>query len=52
MIAGGFGVYRGRFGVAIGGSYRAQNGQSIYKVGLTYDSSTHVGANAGVGFEF
>ena len=52
MIAGGFGVYRGRVGVAVGGSYRASNGQSIYKVGLTYDSSKHVGANAGVGFEF
>jgi autotransporter adhesin len=52
MIAGGFGVYRGRVGMAIGGSYRAPDGQSVYKVGLTYDSSSHVGANAGVGFQF
>ena len=52
MIAGGVGVYRGRVGFALGGSYRAPNGQSVYKVGVTYDSSKHVGANAGVGFEF
>ncbi|MEQ7873910.1 YadA-like family protein [Sphingomonas sp. ASV193] len=52
MIAGGVGTYRGRVGFAIGGSYRAPNGQSAYKVGVTYDSSSHIGANAGFGFEF
>lgn len=52
MISGGVGTYRGKVGVAIGGSYRASNGQSVYKVGLTYDSSNAVGANAGAGFQF
>lgn len=52
MIAGGVGTYRGKVGIAIGGSYRASNGQSVYKVGLTYDSSNAVGANAGAGFQF
>ncbi|MEO8141723.1 MAG: YadA-like family protein [Sphingomicrobium sp.] len=52
MIAGGVGTYRGKVGLAIGGSYRAANGQSVYKVGLTYDSSNAVGANAGAGFQF
>lgn len=52
MIAGGVGTYRGKVGLAIGGSYRASNGQSVFKVGLTYDSSNAVGANAGAGFQF
>jgi autotransporter adhesin len=52
MVAGGVGTYRGKVGVALGASYRAENGKSVYKVGLTYDSSEHVGAHAGAGFEF
>jgi autotransporter adhesin len=52
MIAGGFGTYRGKVGFAIGASYRAENGKSVYKLGVTYDSSDHVGANAGAGFQF
>jgi len=52
MIAGGFGTYRGKVGLAIGASYRAENGKSVYKLGITYDSSDHVGANAGAGFQF
>ncbi len=52
MIAGGVGTYRGKVGFAIGASHRAGNGKSSYRLGLTYDSSSHVGANAGVGVEF
>ncbi|MEA1072770.1 YadA family autotransporter adhesin [Sphingomonas sp. LY160] len=52
MVAGGVGTYRGRSAMAIGASHRTANGQSIFKVGLTYDSSEKVGANAGVGFQF
>lgn len=52
MVMGGFGFYRNRVGFAVGASYRADDGGSVYRVGVTYDSSQHVGANAGVGFEF
>lgn len=52
MIAGGVSTYRGKVGVALGASHRAQDGKSIYKLGLTYDSSEHFGAHAGAGFEF
>jgi len=52
MIAGGIGTYRGKTGFALGASYRAENGRSVYKLGITYDSSEHVGANAGAGFQF
>lgn len=52
MISGGVGAYRGRAGFAVGGSHRFSNGSAIVKVGVTYDSSEKVGANAGVGFQF
>ncbi|MEA1072975.1 YadA-like family protein [Sphingomonas sp. LY160] len=52
MIAGGVGTYRGRTALAIGASHRLQGGQAIFKVGVTYDSSKHTGANAGFGIEF
>jgi len=52
MVAAGVGTYRGRAGFAIGASHAPDNGKSVFKVGLTYDSSEHVGANAGVGFQF
>ena len=52
MIAGGFGYYRGRVGFAIGGSHRVADGSTVFKVGVTYDSSKTVGANGGVGFQF
>ena len=52
MITGGVGTYRGKVGVALGASYRAQNGKSVYKAGLTYDNSEHFGAHAGAGIEF
>ena len=52
LIAGGVGYYRGRGAFAIGASHRAASGGAIFKVGVTYDSSEHVGANAGVGFQF
>ena len=52
MIAGGVGTYRGRAAFAIGGSHRLSSGNAVLKVGVTYDTSKHVGANAGVGFQF
>lgn len=52
MIAGGIGTYRGKVGFALGVSHRANNGKTAYRLGVTYDNSQHVGANAGVGFEF
>jgi autotransporter adhesin len=52
MISGGVGTYRGRSALAIGASHRMSNGSTIVKVGITYDTGEHVGANAGVGFQF
>ena len=52
MIAAGVGTYRGRSAMAIGFSHALDNGRSAFKLGLTYDSSEKVGANAGVGFQF
>jgi peptidoglycan hydrolase CwlO-like protein len=52
MIAGGMGTYRGKVGFAAGASYRASNGKSIYRLGVSYDSSEHFGANLGAGVEF
>jgi autotransporter adhesin len=52
MLAGGVGTYRGRASFAAGASYRAPDGRSVFRLGVSYDSSQHVGANAGAGFEF
>jgi autotransporter adhesin len=52
MIAGGIGTYRGRGALAIGASHRVSGGNAVFKVGVTYDSEEHVGANGGFGFEF
>ena len=52
MIVAGWGVYRGRAAAALGLSHRASNGKSVFKLGVTYDSSAHVGANGGLGIEF
>ena len=52
MIAAGVGTYRGRSDIAIGFSRGLENGRGAFKLGLTYDSSEKVGANAGVGFQF
>ena len=52
MIAAGVGHYRGKSSFAIGASHAADNGKSVFKLGFTYDASEHVGANAGVGFQF
>ena len=52
MIAGGFGYYRGRAGFAVGGSHRVADGSTVFKLGVTYDTSKTVGANGGVGFQF
>jgi autotransporter adhesin len=52
MIAGGVGTYRGRTAFAVGGSHRLVGSGAVIKVGVTYDSTEHVGANAGVGVQF
>jgi autotransporter adhesin len=52
MIAAGVGTYRGRSAIAIGFGRGLENGRGAFKLGLTYDSSEKVGANAGVGFQF
>jgi autotransporter adhesin len=52
VVAAGVGTYRGKSAFAIGASHALDNGKSVFKVGITYDSSEHVGANAGVGFQF
>lgn len=52
MISAGVGTYRGRAAFAIGGSHRVANGSTVFKLGVTYDTTESVGANAGVGFQF
>lgn len=52
MVAAGAGFYRGKGAFAIGASHALDNGKSVFKVGVTYDASEHVGANAGVGIQF
>jgi autotransporter adhesin len=52
MLAAGVSTYRGKSAIAIGASHRTRNGSTVFKLGLTYDSSDHVGANGGVGFQF
>jgi trimeric autotransporter adhesin len=52
MVAAGASTYRGRTAIAFGLSHAPDNGKSVFKLGVTYDSSSHVGANAGAGFQF
>lgn len=52
MLAAGVSTYRGKSAIAIGASHRTRNGSTVFKLGITYDSSEHVGANGGVGFQF
>jgi autotransporter adhesin len=52
MIAGGVGVYRGKAAFSLGLSHVPDNGKSVWKVGVTYDSSEHVGASGGFGVQF
>jgi autotransporter adhesin len=52
MIAVGVGTYRGRSAFAFGASHRTSNGKTVLKLGITYDTSQHVGANAGAGLQF
>jgi autotransporter adhesin len=52
MVAAGFGLYRGKTAFSIGASHAPDNGRSVFKLGVTYDASEHVGANAGVGIQF
>jgi autotransporter adhesin len=52
MVSVGVSTYRGRNAVAFGFSHAPDNGRSVFKLGVTYDSSARVGANAGAGFQF
>lgn len=52
MVSAGVGTYRGKSSFALGASHALDSGKAVVKVGVTYDSSQHVGANAGVGFQF
>jgi len=52
MVSAGVGIYRGKTAIAIGASHVPDNGKSVFKLGVTYDASEHLGANAGVGFQF
>lgn len=52
MISAGGGTYRGRGALAIGASHRTQTGGATFRIGVTYDSEEHIGANGGVGIEF
>lgn len=50
MISAGVGTYGGRNAIAIGASYASENGRTVFRLGISYDSNEKVGANAGVGF--
>ena len=52
MVAMGFGTYRGRQAVAFGASKITNDGRAAFKLGITYDASSKVGANGGVGIQF
>ena len=52
MIAVGAGTYRGKSAFALGASGALRDGKTVVKVGLTYDTTDHVGANAGLGWQF
>lgn len=52
MFAASVGLYRGKAALAIGASHAPDNGKSVFKLGVTYDASEHLGANAGVGIQF
>lgn len=52
MIAAAAGTYRGRAAFALGASATSGNGKAVMKLGVTYDSSSHVGTNLGLGWQF
>ena len=52
MVSGGVGAYRGRTAFAVGASHRLSTGSTVVKLGVTYDSSEHLGASAGFGVQF
>jgi autotransporter adhesin len=52
MFGFAFGTYRGRTALALGASAALDNGETVMKFGLTYDSSDHVGGNFGMGWQF
>ena len=52
MFGFGVGTYRGRAALALGASAALEDGQTVMKFGVTYDSSDHVGGNLGVGWQF
>ncbi|GAA4028151.1 hypothetical protein GCM10022281_03690 [Sphingomonas rosea] len=52
MIGAGVGTYAGRSAFAFGAAHATEDGKALFRVGITYDSSSKVGANAGAGFQF
>jgi autotransporter adhesin len=52
MLAFGGGTYRGQSAFAIGLSRVMDDGMTVVKAGVTYDTQEHAGANVGVGFQF
>lgn len=52
MLAASAGFYRGKGAFALGASHAHDNGKTVFKVGVTYDASEHVGVNAGAGIQF
>ena len=52
MMAIGVGTYEGESAMAAGFSRALGDGSMVFKVGATFDTQDHVGANAGVGWRF
>ncbi|NJC04643.1 autotransporter adhesin [Sphingomonas kaistensis] len=52
MLAAGVGTYGGKTAIAIGGSHRTENGKAVFRIGVTYDSNSKVGASGGAGIQF
>jgi len=52
MVSAGVSTYRGKSAFALGLSHAPDNGRTVFKLGVTYDSSSHLGANAGAGLQF
>jgi autotransporter adhesin len=52
MLAFGAGTYQGQSAFALGLSRVMDDGRTIFKAGVTYDTQQRVGANAGFGIQF
>ncbi|HEX7848926.1 MAG TPA: YadA-like family protein, partial [Sphingomonas sp.] len=52
MLAFGAGTYQGQSAFSLGLSRVMDDGRTIFKAGVTYDTQQRVGANAGFGIQF